>query len=158
MACSCVLRSAGKSTRPQSAARRRTRKQTQNETQKLGNIAPQQKKAMYLGFSQLPIGIGWSLEGFLGQYLYGMLGAKDTLSRAALVEHGMAPADADAVPIGEAFEKLVEVTGQSADALTAELYAAHGIGAFWYIMGSVGVVAAAGMYAYGIWTYRLKDG
>ena len=69
----------------------------------------------------------------------------------------MSQAEADAVPIGEAFQKLVEVSGQSAEALTAELYAAHNIGAFWYIMGSAGVVAAAGMYAYGIWTYRLKD-
>ena len=43
------------------------------------------------------------------------------------------------------------------EALTAELYFANEVGIAWYIMGSVGIVAAAGMYAYGRWTYHLKD-
>jgi MFS family permease len=123
----------------------------------LGNIAPAQKKAMYLGFSQLPQGIGWSLEGFFGQYLYGRFGAKDTISRDSLLDSGMTQAEVDAVPIGEAFQKLIEVTGQSADFLTAQLYAANNVGTAWYIMGSVGLVSAAGMYVYGRWTYQLKD-
>ncbi len=123
----------------------------------LGNIAPRQKKAMYLGFSQLPIGIGWSLEGYFGQVLYAMFGAKDTVSRASLLENGLSQTEVDAVPIGEAFQKLIEVTGQSAEALTAQLYAANNVGVAWYIMGSVGIVAAAGMYVYGLWTYRLKE-
>jgi len=123
----------------------------------LGNIAPAQKKAMYLGFSQLPLGIGWSLEGFFGQYLYGELGSKDTISRRSLLDEGMSQNDIDAVPIGEAFQKLIEVSGQSAEALTNQLYAANNVGVAWYIMGSVGLVAAAGLYAYGRWTYQLKD-
>lgn len=123
----------------------------------LGNIAPNQKKAMYLGFSQLPLGIGWSLEGFFGQYLYGKYGAKDTISRDSLLDNGMTQADVDAVPIGEAFQKLIEVSGQSADFLTAQLYAANDVGKAWYIMASVGLVSAAGMYVYGRWTYQLKD-
>ncbi len=123
----------------------------------LGNIAPDQKKAMYLGFSQLPLGIGWSLEGFLGQYLYGKWGSKDTLSRAVLPDFGLTQSDVDAVPIGEAFDKLVLVSGQTAEAITAQLYAANNVGTVWYVMGSVGVISAAGMYAYGIWTYRLKE-
>jgi hypothetical protein len=123
----------------------------------LGNIAPAQKKAMYLGFSQLPLGIGWSLEGFFGQYLYGELGSKDTISRKSLLEQGMAQPDIDAVPIGEAFQKLIEVTGQTAEALTNQLYAANNVGIAWYIMGSVGLVAAAGLYTYGRWTYHLKE-
>jgi len=123
----------------------------------LGNIAPNQKKAMYLGFSQLPLGIGWSLEGFFGQYLYGEYGSKDTISRDSLLDSGMTQADVDAVPIGEAFQKLIEVSGQSADFLTAQLYAANNVGKAWYIMASVGLVSAAGMYVYGRWTYQLKE-
>ena len=123
----------------------------------LGNIAPAQKKAMYLGFSQLPLGIGWVAEGFLGQYLYGKFGAKDTLSRGSLLDEGLTPAEVDAVPIGEAFQMLIEVSGQSAEFLTAQLYAANNIGKVWYIMGSVGLISAAGMYVYGRWTYKLKD-
>jgi len=123
----------------------------------LGNIAPEQKKAMYLGFSQLPLGIGWSLEGFFGQYLYGRFGAKDTISRDALLDSGFTQTEVDAVPIGEAFQKLIEVSGQSAEYLTAQLYAANNVGIAWFIMGSVGIVSAAGMYVYGRWIYQLKE-
>ena len=123
----------------------------------LGNIAPPQKKAMYLGFSQLPLGIGWVLEGYFGQVLYAEFGAKDTIARRSLLDGGMSPSQIDAVPIGEAFQKLIEVTGQTADTLTAQLYAANNVGIAWYIMGSVGIVSAAGMYVYGRWTYQLKD-
>jgi len=123
----------------------------------LGNIAPPQKKAMYLGFSQLPLGIGWVVEGYFGQVLYARFGAKDTIARQSLVEGGMPQSEVDAVPIGEAFQKLIEVTGQSADALTAHLYATNNVGGAWYIMGAVGIVAAAGMYVYGRWTYQLKE-
>ena len=123
----------------------------------LGNIAPPQKKAMYLGFSQLPLTIGWMAEGYYGQTLYYKYGAIDTLARPELVNNGMSQADADAIPIGEAFQKLVEVTGQSADALTAQIYAANNVGVAWYIMASVGIVSAAGMYVYGRWTYNLKE-
>ena len=31
------------------------------------------------------------------------------------------------------------------------------VGKAWYIMASVGLVSAAGMYVYGRWTYQLKD-
>jgi MFS family permease len=123
----------------------------------LGNIAPPQKKAMYLGLSQLPLGVGWTIEGFTGQYLYGLYGSKDTIARQALLEDGVSPAAVDAIPIGEAFQRLVELSGQSAEIVTGNLYMANNVGIAWYIMGSVGIVAAAGMYVYGRWTYKLKD-
>ena len=62
------------------------------------------------------------------------------------------------MPIGEAFQRLIEVSGQSAEVLTSQLYAAHSIGKAWFIMASVGLISAAGMYVYGRWTYKLKEG
>jgi len=123
----------------------------------LGNIAPPQKKAMYLGFSQLPLGIGWVIEGYFGQVLYAKYGAKDTIARQSLLDGGLSPSQVDAVPLGEAFQKLIETTGMSADALTAQLYANNDVGTAWYIMAAVGIVSAAGMYVYGRWTYQLKE-
>ena len=123
----------------------------------LGNIAPPQKKAMYLGFSQLPLGIGWVIEGYYGQVLYAEFGAKDTIARQSMLESGMTQAEVDAVPMGEAFLRLVEISGQTAEALTAQLYAANNVGVAWYIMAVVGIVSAAGMYVYGRWTYQLKE-
>ena len=50
----------------------------------IGNFAPTDKKAMYLGFSQIPLAIGWTAEGFLGPWLYGQYASKDRFSRVML--------------------------------------------------------------------------
>ena len=121
----------------------------------LGNIAPADKKAMFLGFSQLPLGIGWSLESYLGPTLYGKFASKEQLSRALLGDTGMSTAQIQAVPNGEAFDALVLFSGQTSEALTAQLYAANQVGALWYLMASVGMITACGLYFYGRWTYRL---
>jgi POT family proton-dependent oligopeptide transporter len=121
----------------------------------LGNIAPADKKAMFLGFSQLPLGIGWSLESYLGPTLYGKFASKEQLSRALLSDNGMSGAQIRAVPNGEAFDTLVLLSGQTSEALTAQLYAANQVGALWYLMASVGMITACGLYVYGRWTYRL---
>ncbi|MFK7915833.1 MAG: MFS transporter [Pseudomonadales bacterium] len=121
----------------------------------LGNIAPADKKAMYLGFSQLPIGIGWTLESYLGPVLYGAYASREQISRAALEEQGFNTAELAAVPVGEAFTTLVSTSGQTAEAVTATLYAANNIGAVWYLMASVGMITAFGLYVYGRWTYQL---
>jgi hypothetical protein len=117
----------------------------------LGNIAPKQKKAMFLGFSQFPIGIGWVAESYVGPTLYGIYGSKETISRQMLTEQGV---DVSNIPIGEAFIRLQEVTGQSAQVLTDSLYQANQIGMVWYVMGAVGLITTFGLYVYGVWTYR----
>ena len=122
------------------------------------NIAPEDRKAMYLGFSQLPIGVGWSLESYLGPTLYGEYASRETISRAALGDYGLDAAQIAAIPNGEAFMRLVALSGQPAPAMQAQLYAANEIGALWYLMGSVGLVTAFGLWVYGRWTYRLASG
>ncbi len=52
----------------------------------IANIAPADKKAMYLGFTQIPVAIGWTLEGKLGPTLYSLYSAKDTLARHWLLD------------------------------------------------------------------------
>lgn len=121
----------------------------------MGNIAPHQKKAMYLGFSQMPIGFGWTLESFLGPYLYGQWSSKEQISRTVLEERGLSVADVDAIPIGEAFDYLVRHSGQSADAVTMQLFNSYNVGQVWFLMAAVGIVSALGMYYYGKLTYRI---
>ena len=121
----------------------------------LGNIAPSDKKAMYLGFSQLPQGIGWTLEGYFGPRWYDIWASKDRFSLEMLEQRGMSVAELGNIPQGEAFQTLITFTGESADALTVALYQTHDIGLLWYVMGSVGVLSAIGMYFYGKWVLTL---
>jgi hypothetical protein len=109
---------------------------------------------MYLGFSQLPFAIGATIEGFVGQVLYAKYAAKDTISRDYLVEAGMTAQEAADVPIGEAFDRLVALTGQPAQQLTNQMYAANDVGSIFYIFAAVGIVSAFGLFMFGKWTYR----
>ena len=124
----------------------------------LGNIAPPDKKAMWIGFSQAPILIGWTIEGKVGSQLYHMFSSKDVFARTMLVERGMAPSQVtkDTLPVGEAFQKLVDYTGQSPDHLTNLLYANHHVGSTWYFFAAVGVLSALMIFMYGRWILTLQ--
>lgn len=75
----------------------------------IGNFAPSDKKAMYLGFSQIPLGIGWTLEGLIGPQLYEHFASKDAFARELIIERGLMSSDlASKIPNGEAFGKLLQ--------------------------------------------------
>jgi len=125
----------------------------------LGNIAPPDKKAMWIGFSQAPILIGWTIEGKVGPQLYHLFSSKDVFARTMLIDRGMAPSQVtkEALPVGEAFQKLVEYTGQSPDQLTNLLYAQHHVGLTWYCFAAVGVLSAIMIFMYGRWILTLQQ-
>ena len=122
----------------------------------MSNIAPKNKRAMYLGFVMLPQGIGWGLEGYFGPWLYNEFASKENFAREFLATKGMSAEQIAAVPQGEAFSKLVEFTGETAQALTSQLYAMHNVGNAWYIVGMIGAVSAVGIILYGQWLFRME--
>lgn len=122
----------------------------------IGNFAPDDKKAMYLGFSQIPLAIGWTLEGKIGPWLYGEYGSKDKFSRELIAERGLLDADAlAAVPQGEGFTKLIELSGQTKWELTQHLHDTHNVEMVWNVMGVVGILSAIGIWVYGKWILTL---
>ena len=123
----------------------------------LGNMAPRDKTAMYLGFSQLPLAIGASLEAYFGPRMYGAWADKDQISRSYLEENGWTTEQVGAVPIGEAFQTAVDVSGTTALELQQIMYQANDIGLVWYVMGFVGVLSAFGMALYANWLKRIHS-
>ena len=125
----------------------------------LGNIAPPDKKAMWIGFSQAPILIGWTIEGKLGPELYHIFSSKDVFARQLLVARGMSPSQVTehALPIGEAFDRLVQFTHDTPEHLTQVLYQTHQVGLTWYVFAAIGVASAVMIFAYGKWIQRLAQ-
>jgi MFS family permease len=121
----------------------------------IGNFAPSDKKAMYLGFSQIPLAIGWTLEGKLGPMLYGVFASKERFAREMLEERGMPHATVAAIKQGEAFKTLVAYTKETPESLTSALHATHNVGAVWLIMAGIGVITAVSIWAYGNWIRSL---
>jgi dipeptide/tripeptide permease len=121
----------------------------------IGNVAPADKKAMYLGFSQIPLAIGWTLEGKIAPVLYDRFASKERFARELLGARGMDAIAVAQIPQGEAFSKLAAVTGQSKTALTRALYASHSVATVWLFIAAVGVVAAVAIGIYGRWVARM---
>ncbi|MHC4695409.1 MAG: MFS transporter, partial [Planctomycetota bacterium] len=46
----------------------------------VGLIAPKDKKALYMGYSNIPFAIGWALGGLIGGFIYDHHGARDALA------------------------------------------------------------------------------
>ena len=122
----------------------------------VGNFAPADKKAMYLGFGQIPIAIGWTLEGKLGMTMYDHFSSKERFAREMLVEKGMSAADVAAIPQGEGFLKLCELLGQDKFQVTQLLLQTHNPGLVWLIIAGVGVLSAGGIWWYGTWVKKLS--
>ena len=100
----------------------------------LGLIAPPGKKGLYLGYVNIPVGIGGLVGAKLQGHFYGHFGEKAVLAQKYLVEHTeflrgkvwdgkVGSLDAvTGVPRTEAFVKLQEVTGLDAVAATDLLW------------------------------------
>lgn len=117
----------------------------------VGNIAPSDKKAMYLGFSQISVAFGMSLESKVGPALYEAFASKERFAREMLAQKGLTPEDLARLPKGEAFKKLVELTHDTPEHLTQLLYSTHNVGMVWLIMGGIGLLTAAAIFGYGQW-------
>jgi POT family proton-dependent oligopeptide transporter len=104
----------------------------------------------------VPLALGWTLEGKLGPTLYDHFASKENFARQMLADKGLMPAAAlGELKQGEAFSKLVELTHMDKWELTREIAQAHNIGVVWYIMATVGLVTALGIYLYGRWVAKL---
>ncbi len=124
----------------------------------IGNIAPDDKKAMYLGFKDLPLGIGWVAESYIGPMLYDKYAAKETLAKTMLSDTYQQSKDAlAAIPQGEYFSHLVSISGQSAQEMTAVLYQQNNIGVVWFVMGAIGVASAFGLVIYSRWIISARS-
>lgn len=119
----------------------------------VGNLAPADKKATYLGLCQMAPGIGASIEGKVGLALYGKFASKEAFARQMLAEKGMSPTDVSAIPNGEAFDKLVTTLGQTPQEVTQMLWNLHHPYILWYIMGCVGLITTVALIWYGSWVY-----
>ena len=136
----------------------------------LALIAPPGKKGLYLGYVNIPVGIGGGFGNYLAGKVYGRVGEKAVLSLKYLMEetpfgdgkvwdgsvHTLEAAAG--VPRTEAFAKLQEVLG--VDGLTAAkiLWDTYNPQYYtWIPFAAIGVLAAIALFIYGKLAKRWKD-
>ncbi len=119
----------------------------------IGLTAPAEKKALYMGYSNIPFAVGWGLGNLISGYLYESLGSRINFARQYLVETaGMAMDQVKALPS----EKVMEIMaaslnggkGGTVEEATRLLWQAHHPWLVWVILGGVGLAATLAMVAY----------
>jgi MFS family permease len=136
----------------------------------LGLIAPPGKKGLYLGYVNIPVGLGVFAGSKLAGYLYGNYGEKAVLALKYIAEHtpygkergwdgevlGLEASMAIKRP--EAFAKLQELTGMDAHQATRLLWDTYDPQYFvWIPFAIVGVFAAAALWVFGRMAKKWKD-
>ena len=136
----------------------------------LGLIAPPGKKGMYLGYVNIPIGVGVGFGSYIAGVIYGNYGEKATLALKYLMERtpfatgktwdGSASTleAASGIPRTEAFVKLQEVLGVDGVQATQLLWDTYQPQYHvWLPFAAIGVVAAIALAIFGQLAKRWSD-
>jgi len=136
----------------------------------LGLISPPGKKGLYLGYVNIPVGIGGLIGAKLQGYVYGNFGEKAVLAQKYLAEHTdflkgavwdgkVGSLDTTlGVMRTDAFVKLQDVTGLDATAATDLLWNTYSPGPnVWFPFAGIGVAAIIALVVFARMARRWKD-
>lgn len=119
----------------------------------LGVIAPEGQKALYMGYANMPIAIGWTIGSLLGGKTYERMGEKATLALRYLSEHhGIT----SGVARQDAMVKLQEVLNVDAAQATRVLWDAYHPYQLWYPFAALGLISAVGIFFYARWAKKYE--
>jgi dipeptide/tripeptide permease len=141
------------------------------KTEYLGAIAPPGKKGLYLGYVNIPVGIGQALGAQLSAALYARWGEKAMLAQRYLAEHGdellghhvawdgevATLGDATGVAREDAVRVLGERLGTDAQHVTDLLWATYHPWVVWLPIAGIGVVSAIALFAFNQRAKQWKD-
>jgi dipeptide/tripeptide permease len=140
------------------------------KTEYLGLISPPGKKGLYLGYVNIPVGIGGLIGAKLQGYVYGNFGEKAVLAQKYLAEHtdflkgaawdgkvGSLDTTLGVVRT-DAFVKLQEVTGLNAVEATDLLWNTYSPGPnVWFPFAGIGMAAIIALVVFARMARRWKD-
>ena len=115
----------------------------------LAVIAPPGKKALYLGYANVPMAIGWGYGSLMGGTIYDTQGDKAALALRYLKEHaGLAANVIDNIKRTEAMAMLEKTLSKSPIEVTQVLWDTYQPYKLWYVFTAIGIVSAIGMTIY----------
>jgi dipeptide/tripeptide permease len=118
----------------------------------IGLMAPPEKKALYMGYSNIPFAVGWAGANFIGGPVYQRMSDKIALARDYLTTQlQMSEHVVREMTKGEVMPALAEALNLSERETTQMLYAEYHPEHFWYLCMGVGLVSTFAMVGYHFW-------
>ncbi len=115
----------------------------------IGMTAPPDKKAIYMGYSNIPFAIGWAGGNWLSGPLYDWLSSRTELAQRYLVQNGVVPEDVADKLEGEALLNVVAVQlgeGTTVWDVKKMLWDTYHPWTVWLVLGAIGMASVIGMY------------
>jgi MFS family permease len=112
-------------------------------------VAPKGEEALYMGYNNVPVAVGWTLSDLAAGHLYEVQGDKANLAIRYLREHALLAPDALAkVERTGAMDALARATGLDARGCTQLLWDAYHPYVFWFTWAGIGVASAIAMLVF----------
>jgi len=121
----------------------------------LGVIAPDGEKALYMGYANIPLAIGWAFGSLMGGSIYENAGDKANLAIRYLTEN---QGFTETISRSGAMVKLQEVMGINAVEATNLLWQTYKPFELWYPFAAIGFASAVGIYFYSLWAKKYEAG
>jgi dipeptide/tripeptide permease len=112
----------------------------------IGRIAPPDRKALYMGYSFIPVFIGNLLAGVISGNVYQALSDKVTMTERFAATRGLQIPEG--LSTGAYFEEVARQTGLSSGELTRLLWESFEPSRLWMVLLATGLVAACGLFVY----------
>jgi dipeptide/tripeptide permease len=115
-------------------------------TEYIGRIAPKDKKALYMGYSFIPVFLGNVFAGFISGNVYQAMSDKVTITKQFVADKGLQVADG--LSTNEYFEEVARQVSMSPQELTNTLWETYNPSSMWIVLFAIGVAAAVSLFIY----------
>jgi len=115
-------------------------------TEYIGRIAPKDKKALYMGYSFIPVFLGNFFAGFIAGGVYQSMSDKVMMTRNFAAEKGLQIADG--LSSNEYFNEVARQVNMSARELTNHLWNTYNPSSLWIVILSIGIVTTVCLFIY----------
>jgi dipeptide/tripeptide permease len=115
-------------------------------TEYIGRIAPKDKKALYMGYSFIPVFVGNVLAGFISGNVYQAMSDKVAITEKFIAERGLTVEGG--LSTNARFEEAARQVGMSPHELTGALWDACHPSRLWIVILSVGLAATICLFIY----------
>ena len=120
----------------------------------LGVIAPADKKALFMGYANIPLALGWGYGSFLGGQIYARAGEKAGLALRYMSEVLKVQELPDR---SQAFAVLTDMLGQSPAQVTRLLWDTYDPSRVWTPFALAGIAAAIALFIFNHLAKRWQD-
>ncbi|MFH1132796.1 MAG: MFS transporter, partial [Pseudomonadota bacterium] len=131
----------------------------------VGLIAPPEKKALYMGYSNIPFAIGWFLGNIIGGNIYEATASKFKLARQYMLDELKMDStfvmNKEKLPNEQVMDKLAQSmnggAGVSVKDATQMLWKKHKPYMVWYYLGIIGLAGTIGMIVFYLATKKSTE-